>query len=214
VRRDDKPIGAEHFLPTGRKSLSGLRKAAADCQGCPLYEPASQTVFGAGPARARLMLIGETPGDYEDQAGEPFVGPAGRVLDRVLEDVGLDRDQLYLTNAVKHFKFVQRGKRRLHKTPSQAESTACAPWWRAEIAAVRPELLVCLGAVAAKAVLGPAFRVTKQHGQILAAPDSLPAGLRIVATVHPSAVLRAEDRDTVYKGLRDDLVVARKVLDG
>jgi DNA polymerase len=135
------------------------------------------------------------------------------VLDRVLEDVGLARDELYLTNAVKHFKYVQRGKRRLHKTPSQAESVACAPWWRAEIAAVRPELLVCLGAVAAKAVLGPGFRVTKQHGQLLDPPDALPAKLRIVATIHPSAVLRADDRETVYKGFRDDLIVARKALD-
>lgn len=213
MSRQTKPVGAEQFLPTGSKSLSALRKAAAGCQGCPLYEAASQTVFGAGPAKARMMLIGETPGDYEDRAGEPFVGPAGRILDQVLEDVGLARDELYLTNAVKHFKYVQRGKRRLHKTPSQAESVACAPWWRAEIAAVRPELLVCLGAVAAKAVLGPGFRVTKQHGQLLDPPDPLPAKLRIVATIHPSAVLRADDRDTVYKGFRDDLIVARKALD-
>ncbi len=214
MTREPKPVGAEQFLPPGSKSLSALRQAAADCQGCPLYEAASQTVFGAGPAKARLMLIGETPGDYEDRAGEPFVGPAGRVLDRVLDDVGLARDELYLTNAVKHFKFVQRGKRRLHKTPSQLESAACAPWWRAELAAVQPELLVCLGAVAAKAVLGTSFRVTKQHGQLLDPPDPLPPNMRIVATIHPSAVLRAEDRDTVYKGFREDLLVARKALDG
>jgi DNA polymerase len=193
-----------------RGGLSALRKAAADCHGCELYRNATQTVFGDGPADARLMLVGEQPGDREDQAGEPFVGPAGMLLDRALAEAGIVRDEVYLTNAVKHFKFTlpERGKRRVHKKPSQSEVSACRPWLLAELDRVRPELVVCLGATAAGALLGPSFRLTRQRGEIveLAVEPHLPA----LATVHPSAVLRAPDREEAYQGLVADLTVAAR----
>jgi len=202
--------GAEEYLPE-RRNVTALRRAAASCKGCDLFADATQTVFGAGPVRARLMMIGEQPGDREDLAGKPFVGPAGRVLDKVMNEVGLDRADVYLTNAVKHFAHTRadRGKRRLHRTPNHGEITACRPWWLAEVEAIRPQLLVCLGAVAAKAVMGPGFRVTRQRGELLDPPDEIADHVpAVLATIHPSAVLRAEDRESVYAGLRADLSVA------
>ena len=203
-------MGAERFVPA-EADLDGLRAAAARCRGCDLYKDATQTVFGAGPADARMVIVGEVPGDQEDRKGEPFVGPAGRLLDRVLEEVGIDRSQVYLTNAVKHFKFVpaERGKRRIHKTPSRTEVVACRPWLDAELDLVRPELVVCLGAIAAKSLLGQDFRVTKERGKIVSMPDRPE---RALATVHPSAVLRAKDREAAYQELVADLAVAAKVL--
>lgn len=201
-------MGAEEFVPA-RADLAGLRAAAASCRGCELYRNATQTVFGAGPADARVMVVGEVPGDQEDRQGEPFVGPAGRLLDRALDDAGLDRASAYLTNAVKHFKFVERGKRRIHKTPSRTEIVACRPWLDAELDRVGPELVVALGAVAAKALLGQDFRVTKERGKVLAMADR---DERVVATVHPSSVLRADDREAAYQELVADLTVAAKAL--
>ena len=195
-----KPIAAE--------SLTTLRAEAASCRACPLWKDATQTVFGEGPARARLMLVGEQPGDREDLAGEPFVGPAGRLLDRALREAGVNRDEVYLTNAVKHFKFTrpERGKRRIHKKPSQGEVAACRPWLMAELDRVRPGLVVCLGATAASALLGPEFRVSRQRGEVVELETGVPA----VATVHPSAVLRASDREEAYQGLVADLTVAAR----
>jgi uracil-DNA glycosylase family protein len=193
-------------VPT-RGGLEALRRAAAGCQGCGLYRDATQTVFGAGPADARMMLVGEQPGDREDVAGEPFVGPAGALLDRALGEAGIDRDQVYVTNAVKHFKFTlpERGKRRIHQKPNHGEVSACRPWLLAELDRVRPELVVCLGATAASSLLGPDFRVSKQRGEIVEAQ-----GIPALATVHPSAVLRAPDREAAYRGLVADLTVAAR----
>lgn len=201
-------MDAQRYLPD-RRNVTALRRAAASCHGCDLYKDATQTVFSEGPVKARLVMIGEQPGDREDLAGKPFVGPAGRMLDKLLDDVGIERGDVYLTNVVKHFAFTQRGKRRLHRTPNHAEITACRPWWIAEIAAIQPELLVCLGAVAAKAVLGPGFRVTQQRGELLEPPEEIADNVAVVlATLHPSAILRADDRRAVYAGLRDDLAKA------
>lgn len=172
--------------------LPSLRAEADGCRACPLWENATQTVFGEGPEDARLMLVGEQPGDSEDIEGHPFVGPAGRLLDEALAAAGIDRSTVYLTNAVKHFKHEQRGKRRIHKRPSPPEVSACRPWLEREIAAVRPELVVCLGAVAAQGLLGPSFRVTRQRGEVVASP----LGPDITATVHPSSILRAPDPET------------------
>jgi DNA polymerase len=184
-------------------SLGELRRNAAECTACDLYKEATQTVFGEGPEDARLVLMGEVPGDKEDLAGHPFVGPAGKILDEALEEVGLVRAEVYLTNAVKHFKFERRGKVRIHKKPNAAEVAACRQWWEAELAGVQPEVLGLLGATAGQAVFGPSFRVTKQRGQWLEAPGGVPT----VATIHPSAVLRAppERRDDEYAGLVADL---------
>jgi uracil-DNA glycosylase len=184
-------------------ALEELRHAALACTACDLYEGATQTVFGEGPPDSPLVLIGEVPGDKEDLAGHPFVGPAGKVLDDALGDVGLNRDEIYLTNAVKHFKFERRGKVRIHKKPNNAEIQACRQWWEAELAAVQPQVVGILGATAGQAVFGPKFRVTKQRGQWLETPQ----GLRALATIHPSAVLRAppERRDEEYTGLTQDL---------
>ncbi|KOX21633.1 uracil-DNA glycosylase [Saccharothrix sp. NRRL B-16348] len=186
--------------------MAALRRAAAGCQGCDLYKPATQTVFGAGPEDAGLVLVGEQPGDVEDRQGEPFVGPAGRLLDKALHEADLAREGVYLTNAVKHFKFVpaERGKRRIHKTPSRGEVVACLPWLRAELAQVRPGLVVCLGATAAKAVLGNAFKVSERRGQVERFED-----YDVIATVHPSSVLRAPDRDEAYRSFLADLRVVR-----
>jgi DNA polymerase len=185
-------------------SLDVLRARASACKDCDLWEPATQTVFGEGPAGAPLMLMGEQPGDQEDKKGRPFVGPAGRILDDALEEAGIDRSLVYVTNAVKHFKFVptRGGKVRLHKKPNQAEITACKQWWEREVAAVQPEVLGLLGATAAQAVLGPKFRVTKERGVWMSLPD----GPDVLATIHPSAVLRAQDRrDEEFAGLVADL---------
>jgi uracil-DNA glycosylase len=196
--------GAAEFLPD-RLDLDSLRAAAACCEGCDLYRDATQTVFGEGPRRARFMLVGEQPGDQEDRQGHPFVGPAGRVLDRGLEEAGIARDSVYLTNAVKHFSFTSRGKRRIHQKPTAAEIGACHPWLDAELAAVRPEVVVVLGATAARALLGREFRVTRQRGEPVPLGDAL-----AVATVHPSAVLRAPDRDEAYAGFLADLKAAAR----
>jgi uracil-DNA glycosylase len=174
--------------PPPNGTLDDLRKAAAGCTACDLYARATQTVFGEGEAGARLMLVGETPGDQEDRTGRPFVGPAGRLLDRCLEAAGIARDRAYVTNVVKHFKWTPRGKRRLHGKPNAVEIRACRPWTEAEIAAVRPKVLVCLGATAAKALLGANFRVTHQRG--VPVPSALAP--HVLATVHPSALLRTD----------------------
>jgi DNA polymerase len=205
---------ATPFVP-GSTDLSRLRSAAAKCQGCDLYKNATQTVFGDGPKKASAMFVGEQPGDQEDRAGEPFVGPAGRLLDRALADCGIDRHGAYFTNAVKHFKFVpaERGKRRIHQKPSRTEVVACRPWLIAELHAVRPELVVVLGAVAAQSLLGTSFKVTQQRGQVVEIPEET-AGrtLPAVATVHPSSVLRAPDRDAAYQDFVADLRVAASIV--
>jgi DNA polymerase len=202
---------AARFLPD-HLDLASLRGAAAGCEGCGLYLNATRTVFGEGPAEARFMLVGEQPGDQEDLKGHPFVGPAGRVLDRGLEEAGIDRDEVYLTNAVKHFSFTSRGKRRIHQKPTAAEVNACRPWLNAELSVVRPEVVVVLGATAARAVLGRDFRVTRQRGEPVPLGDDVPAAVTAVAvaTVHPSAVLRASDRDAAYAGFLADLQVAAR----
>ena len=201
---------AAAFLPESR-SLNRLRQAADGCRGCPLYKNATQTVFGEGKSDARLMLVGETPGDQEDLAGHPFVGPAGRLLDEALEAVGIERKDGYVTNAVKHFKWEPRGKRRLHKKPSAREAAACRPWFLAELEAVEPRTIVCLGATAAQALLGREFRLTRDHGK----PQSSDYAPWIVATYHPSAVLRAptpEDRSKLKQALVADLKAAVRTL--
>jgi DNA polymerase len=181
---------AADFIPRGgRLTLPVLARAAAGCRGCGLYCNATQTVFGAGPASALAMFIGEQPGDQEDRAGKPFVGPAGRLLDEVLEEVGIDRKLVYVTNAVKHFKFVPRGTRRIHAKPTAREIAACLPWLEAEASIVRPQAIVCLGATAAQALMGPGFRITRDRGTVLP-HDWSPWWM---ATYHPSAVLRAPD---------------------
>lgn len=202
---------AANFVPPNA-DLDELRTAAAGCRGCDLYRDATQTVFGAGPNDARVLVLGEQPGDQEDRKGEPFVGPAGRLLDRAMEEAGIDRSLVYVTNAVKHFKFTlpERGKRRIHKTPSRTEVVACRPWLDAELDTVDPELVVCLGASAAKSLLGQDFRVTKERGKIVVLPER--EKVRAVATVHPSSVLRADDREAAYEDLLADLTVAAKVL--
>ncbi|GGI93906.1 UdgX family uracil-DNA binding protein [Streptomyces brasiliensis] len=219
---------ATPYLPGRRAGLAGLRRAAASCRGCPLYEDATQTVFGEGDSDARILLLGEQPGDQEDRQGRPFVGPAGRVLERALADAGIDPAGAYVTNAVKHFKFVvpEGRKRRIHKAPSLREMTACRPWLEAELRVVRPDVVVALGATAGKALLGSSFRVTERRGALLQWPgfdggaDAGGGGvvdegiLGLVATIHPSAVLRADDRDAVYAGLVSDLRVAARALDG
>jgi uracil-DNA glycosylase len=183
-------------------SLADLRAEASSCRNCDLYRNATQTVFGEGPAKARILMVGEQPGDQEDRAGAPFVGPAGRLLDRALAEAGIERSTVYMTNAVKHFKFTERGKRRIHQKPNRAEVVACRPWLMGELAAVRPDLVVCLGAVAAQALLGSSFRVTKHRGEVLDLPDST---AKVMATVHPSAVLRAENRDEAFAEFVKDL---------
>ncbi|MFK4100993.1 UdgX family uracil-DNA binding protein [Streptomyces sp. NPDC019531] len=203
---------AEPFLPD-RGGLDALRKAAAECRGCPLHRDATQTVFGAGDPHASLMLVGEQPGDQEDRRGKPFVGPAGKLLDRALEEAGIDPSDTYVTNAVKHFKFTQAEprKRRIHKAPSLREMTACGPWLAKELELVEPELIVVLGATAGKALLGSSFRVTQVRGAVLE-EEIHGRRERLVATVHPSAVLRAEDRESAYQGLVADLEVAARAL--
>ncbi|UBU14260.1 UdgX family uracil-DNA binding protein [Nonomuraea gerenzanensis] len=197
--------GAAEFLPD-RLDLDALRRAAAGCEGCDLYRNATQTVFGEGPRQARFMLVGEQPGDQEDRQGHPFVGPAGRILDRGLQEAGIEREDVYLTNAVKHFSFTPRGKRRIHQKPTAAEIGACQPWLNAELAVVRPEVVVVLGATAARSLLGRAFKVTQHRGEAVPLGEAL-----AVATIHPSAVLRAPDRDAAYAGFLADLQAAARV---
>jgi uracil-DNA glycosylase len=203
---------ATPFLPD-RASLTALRTAARGCRGCPLWMHATQTVFGEGLVRARLMLVGEQPGDKEDLAGHPFVGPAGALLDRGLEEAGIERKDAYVTNAVKHFKWVERGKRRIHQKPNAREIGACHPWLEAELEVVRPLVLVALGATAAQALLGRAFRVTRQRGTWV---ESALAP-RVTATVHPSSILRAptdEDRHREMALFVKDLRVVAAALEG
>jgi len=219
---DDTTPGAARFVPNGA-DLDELRDAARGCRGCHLYRNATQTVFGRGLAHARLVLVGEQPGDVEDLRGLPFVGPAGVLLRRAVDDVDIDVGQLYITNAVKHFKFSQagRGKRRIHQTPDRIEIIACRPWLVAEFAQLRPRGVVALGATAAQALLGADFRVTRSRGRLMpwpasaAAPADFPHtddGAFIMATLHPSAILRADDREEAYAGFVADLAVAAQAL--
>jgi DNA polymerase len=197
-------VSAANFFPS-RLSLKSLRDAASVCRGCDLYKYATQTVFGEGPARARLMLVGEEPGDNEDLEGHPFVGPAGKLLHRALEAAGIAPRDAYVTNAVKHFKFVERGKRRIHQKPKIVEVRACKPWLEGEIAVVKPRLVVALGATAAQSLLGSTFRLMANRGRLLPGPP------RILATIHPSAILRApdgDDRRAKMSDLVDDLRAA------
>jgi uracil-DNA glycosylase family protein len=187
-------------------SLEEVRDLAAGCRACDLWARATQTVFGDGPTNARMLVVGEQPGNSEDLQGAPFVGSAGRLLDRALVDAGIDREQVYVTNVVKHFKWRRSpsGKKRIHQKPDRVEVEACRPWLEAEVARIRPELIVCLGATAAQALLGRSFRVTRQHGEVVASELG-----PTLATIHPSAVLRApDDRDEMYAGLVSDLRAA------
>ena len=194
-------------------NLNELRQAAAGCRACELWKTGTQTVFGEGSAEAELMLVGEQPGDREDIEGKPFVGPAGVVLDRALEAAGVDRSAVYLTNAVKHFRWVQRGKRRIHQKPDSTHIAACAPWLRAEVDAIRPRLLVCLGATAVQAVLGESVRVLRDRGRFFPSPFHIPT----MPTVHPSSILRAPDpesREQAFEAFRFDLSAAGRWLKG
>ena len=195
---------AADFLPE-RLSLSALRKAAAGCKGCHLWQVGTQTVFGEGANKAQVMFVGEQPGDQEDRAGKPFVGPAGRLLDEALVAAGIDRSTTYVTNAVKHFKWQARGKRRIHQKPNWTEMTACRPWLEAELAVVKPRVLVLLGATAAQSLLGRQFRVTQNRGKLLES-DLAEA---VTATVHPSSILRGEpeEREANFAAFVDDLKV-------
>jgi DNA polymerase len=191
-------------LIPNESGLDELREAAAECTACPLYRNATQTVFGEGPDRARVMFVGEQPGDSEDLAGHPFVGPAGKLLDRCMKEAGIDRSSAYVTNAVKHFKWVPRGTRRIHSKPNSMEIAACFPWLEAEIAALKPRVVVALGATAAQALFGKAFRVTKERGR----PVPSRFAPYAMATVHPSSLLRAPDEDTRHREMAlfiDDL---------
>jgi uracil-DNA glycosylase len=204
VARTRSP-GAEHFLPD-RLSLPALRAASEHCEGCPLYLNATQVVFGEGARRARVMLVGEQPGNAEDLQGRPFVGPAGQLLDKALGEAGIDRADAYVTNAVKHFKWTRQGKNRIHKKPNADEIRACRPWLEAELAVVKPLVIVCLGATAAQALLGRDFRVTRDHGRLVAT-DLAPQAL---GTLHPAAVLRSpshEERERAFAQVVEDLRV-------
>ena len=206
----ETPMDARPFIPATR-SLKRLEEAVDDCRGCPLYKNATQGVFGEGSARSRVLIVGEQPGDQEDLAGKPFVGPAGGVLDRALEAAGIARREVFVTNAVKHFKWEPRGKRRIHKTPRWSEVKACRPWLDEELARVRPEVVVALGSTAAQSLMGPQVRVLKNRGKVHK------GGLAdcVVVTIHPSAVLRAPDkeaREANYQMLVADLKLAKKQL--
>jgi len=203
--------GAQEWVPA-RASVTALREAAPGCRGCELWEPATQVVFSTGGPGARVVMVGEQPGDKEDLEGAPFVGPAGTLLMRAVDDAGLPRDELYLTNAVKHFRFTPQGKRRIHQTPDLAHLVACQPWLEAELAAVDADVVVAMGAAAARAVIGPGVKVTQQRGQVLTQEG--PHGPRdVVPTVHPSSVLRARDnRQAAYDALVADLRVVAGLL--
>jgi DNA polymerase len=206
MRKDDEEY-ARPAQPPNTSSLGAVREAAAHCTACHLYKQATQTVFGEGPKRAAIMLVGEQPGDYEDVAGKPFVGPAGKIMDRALEDAGIDRSEVYVTNAVKHFKWEPRGKRRIHQKPNSREIAACRPWLEAELRIVKPNLVIAMGATAAQTIFGPGFRVTRERGKVL----SSKLAPRVLATVHPSSLLREPDeesRDREYKHFVSDLRVA------
>ena len=190
-------------------SLPRLREAAAECKACNLWTRGTQTVFGEGERKATVMFVGEQPGDKEDLAGRPFVGPAGQLFDQALREVALDRGQAYVTNVVKHFKWLPRGKRRIHEKPNSAEIDACRPWLDAEIALIRPEVIVCLGATAAQALLGRQFRVTRQRGELIPSP----LAPFVLATVHPSSILRAEDDDTRELEMERFVADLKKVAD-
>jgi DNA polymerase len=213
--------------PPAGVGLDGLRQAAAGCRACELWEPATQTVFGEGPETARVVLVGEQPGDQEDRRGEPFVGPAGKLLDRALGDAGIDRRDAYVTNAVKHFRFTVKGKRRIHQTPGAEHMRACRPWLEAEFVVLRPEVVVALGATAAKALISPSFRITKDRGRLLPwtatgvepagdEDEDAPSQTWMLATTHPSAVLRTPDesRAAAYDALVADLGVVAHALAG
>lgn len=207
---EEKAGTAARFIPP-HPTLKTLRQAAAHCTACPLYSLGTQTVFGEGPEHARLMLVGEQPGDYEDRAGRPFVGPAGQLLDRAMAEAGLDRASAYVTNAVKHFKWTARGKRRLHSKPNGPEINACFPWLRTELELVAPEVLVCLGATAAQALLGRDFRVTRQRGTFIRS-NLAP---HVLATVHPSSLLRLPphiDAEAEFRRFVGDLRKAAEAL--
>jgi uracil-DNA glycosylase len=203
------PISAADFLPE-RKTLPSLREAAQHCKGCDLWKRGTQAVFGEGRVGSEVMLVGEQPGDQEDLQGRPFVGPAGRILDKALETAGIDRDDVYVTNAVKHFKWEPRGKRRIHKKPSGMEIAACRPWFDEEVKVVKPKVIVCMGATAAQALLGRDFKVTQERGKVIARGE-----IPIIATVHPSSILRAPDEETRHSEMArfvEDLrVVARQI---
>jgi uracil-DNA glycosylase family protein len=217
---DEEYPGAKAYVPANA-DLDLLRAAVQKCRGCPLHAGTTQAVFGAGPAAARLVFVGEQPGDQEDRRGLPFVGPAGILLNRALNDAGIDREETYVTNAVKHFKFTQEGagKRRIHQTPEQREVVACRPWLAAELRLIDPDVIVALGATAGKSLMGNDFRVTKSRGTAMSwPPPGMAAADRrsivLVPTVHPSAVLRATGRDEAYAGLVADLEVAARALAG
>jgi len=203
---------ARPATPPDSTSWSTVREAAKNCTACHLYKKATQTVFGEGPKKAPIMLIGEQPGDYEDVAGKPFVGPAGKIMDRALEEAGIDRKEVYVTNTVKHFKWEPRGKRRIHQKPNSREVAACRPWLEAELRLVRPRLVVALGSTAGQAIFGPSFRVTRERGKLLSSKFAP----RVVATVHPSSLLRQPDEESrhrEYKHFVADLRVAVKAAD-
>jgi DNA polymerase len=213
--RTEAPVGAQQWVPPEPRSIEQLKEAAAHCEGCELYADATQTVFGRGAVNARIVFVGEQPGDVEDQQGLPFVGPAGRLLREAVDDAGIDPADVYITNAVKHFRFELRGKRRIHQNPGPAHITACRPWLVSEFSLLKPELVVILGATAGRALIGPSFRVTQQRGKLMPWPASAQhpgdfpvAEIQALATIHPSAVLRADDRETAYRGLVDDLKIA------
>lgn len=205
-------VSAEDFLPANL-TMSAMRRAAEGCRGCHLYRNATQVVFGEGLVRSRLMLVGEMAGDGEDRAGRPFVGPAGRILDQGLAEAGIDREDAYVTNVVKHFKWEPKGKRRLHKKPNADEIRACLPWLEAEIAVVRPQVIVCLGATAARTLVGPSFRVSRDHGRFVESP----LAPSVTATLHPSAILRrpsdAERRQEMRRFVADLRSVAEVLAD-
>lgn len=210
MNKDQPQSSAAEFFPS-RKSLKAFRDAAADCKACDLWKRGTQTVFGEGPRRAEVLFVGEQPGNEEDLSGHPFVGPAGRLFNDALAKAGIDRAQTYITNIVKHFKWEPRGKRRIHKKPNSSEINACRPWVEAEIALVKPKVIVCLGATAAQALLGPKFRISKQRGQFI---ESTLAPY-IMATVHPSSILRAPDDETrrlEKQNFIDDLKKVARVL--
>ncbi|HEU5188271.1 MAG TPA: UdgX family uracil-DNA binding protein [Methylomirabilota bacterium] len=210
--RTSATTSAASFIPP-HPTLAACREAVSACRGCELYRHATQGVLGEGPSHARIMLVGEQPGNDEDLAGRPFVGPAGRLLDRALAEAGLDRRATYVTNAVKHFKWTPRGKRRIHEKPTAREVEACRPWFQTELDLVKPDLVVALGATAAQSLLGPAVRVTKERGHVLDAP----LGARVLLTVHPSSLLRITDdteRDQAMERFVADLRVAARTLEG
>jgi uracil-DNA glycosylase family protein len=208
--REPQPGEPVSQLLPDRPTLSTVRDAAQGCKACDLYKRGTQTVFGEGPKRAEMMLVGEQPGDAEDVAGHPFVGPAGRLLDKALAEAGIDRSLVYVTNVVKHFKWEPRGKRRIHAKPNAAEIAACRPWLETEIALVKPRVLVCLGATAAQALLGKTFKVSRQRGEFVRSPLA-PV---VTATIHPSSILRAPDEETRREEMRRFIADLRKAAAG